>query len=74
MHQAFLNYELKLENSGLKQEIEHSNRQLLEINRELELRVKEKNEDIRNSQTVLQVFQEVLELLPMAVIGVDRTN
>lgn len=71
VREAFHNYELKQENTRLKSELERTNIELLDINSKLEKSVAEKNVDIRQHLTVLQVSQEILEHLPIAVIGVD---
>jgi diguanylate cyclase (GGDEF)-like protein/PAS domain S-box-containing protein len=70
--EAFQRFELKQENVRLSHEIERANRDLSEINHDLELRVAEKIQEISRNINVLQVSQEVLEHLPTAVIGVDE--
>ncbi len=72
IREAFHRYELKQENIRLEREVNRANRELQNINRDLERRVTENTEDIRHNITVLQVSQEVLANLPIAVIGIDE--
>lgn len=58
IEEAFQRYEMKRENDRL--------------NRELEKRVDEKTQELTRSIKVLQVSQEILEALPVAVIGIDN--
>ncbi len=68
---AFQQYELKQENARLGRELEIANSHLSEINRDLELRISEKTQEISQNLNILQISQEVLEFLPTAVIGID---
>ncbi|MGZ4960486.1 MAG: EAL domain-containing protein [Methylomonas sp.] len=72
IREAFHHYELKQENLRLEREVNRANRELQNINRDLERRVAENTEDLHHNITVLQVSQEVLENLPIAVIGMDE--
>ena len=74
VREAFLRYELKQENINLAREIERANSELSEINRNLERHVAEKVQEIYHRNDVLQVSQEVLEYLPIAVIGIDESG
>lgn len=58
IEEAFARYEMKRENERLKHE--------------LEKRVEEKTRELTRSLKILQVSQEVLEALPVAVVGVDN--
>jgi FixJ family two-component response regulator len=60
IEEAFQRYEMKLENIRLKNELEQ--------------RVVEKTRELTRSLKILQVSQEVLESLPVAVIGIDNDN
>lgn len=71
VREAFQRYELKQENVRLGRELERANAELSEVNRDLEMRVAEKTEQIRHNVNILQVSQEILEHLPAAVIGID---
>lgn len=57
IEEAFERYEMKRENDRLS--------------RELEKRVEEKTLELTRSIKVLQVSQEILEALPVAVVGID---
>ena len=71
---AFQRYEMKQDNLRLIQEIEVSNQALIALNLDLEQRVVAKTKNIQNNIKMLQVSQEVLEHLPIAVIGIDNDN
>jgi FixJ family two-component response regulator len=70
VEEAFQRYEMKMENARLARELEDANEELTRINHELEQRVEEKTREVLRNLNVLQVSQEVLEHLPVAVIGV----
>lgn len=70
VEEAFQRYELKMENVRLARELRLANEALLRINHELEQRVVEKTGEVMRNLNVLQVSQEVLEHLPVAVIGI----
>lgn len=70
VEEAFQRYEMKMENARLARELEDANEELMNINRELELRVDEKTREVVINLEVLQVSQEILERLPVAVIGI----
>lgn len=63
IEEAFQRYEMRMENLRLTHELQ-------EVNRELEQRVIEKTREVLRNLQVLQVSQEVLEDLPVAVIGI----
>jgi len=62
---AFAHYELKHENERLTLELQ-------DANKKLEKQVVQKTQDATFSLTALQLAQDVLEFLPMAVIGVAK--
>ena len=68
--EAFQRYEMKMENARLARELQDANEELQLINRELERRVEEKTREVMRSLEILQVSQEVLERLPVAVVGI----
>ena len=70
VEEAFQRYEMRMENARLARELEDANEELTRINHELEQRVEEKTREVMRNLNVLQVSQEVLERLPVAVIGV----
>ncbi|MBU1426649.1 MAG: response regulator [Gammaproteobacteria bacterium] len=70
VEEAFQRYEMRMENARLARELEDANDELQQINRELEQRVEEKTDEVMRNLNILQVSQEVLEHLPVAVIGI----
>jgi response regulator RpfG family c-di-GMP phosphodiesterase len=68
--EAFQRYEMKRENVRLARELQAANESLLRMNHELEQRVEDKTREVLHNLNVLQVSQEVLERLPVAVIGI----
>ncbi|MBI4808078.1 MAG: response regulator [Nitrosomonadales bacterium] len=70
VEEAFQHHEMKMENARLARELQQANQELHNINRQLEQRVEEKTREVLRNLHVLQVSQEVLEGLPVAVIGI----
>ena len=70
VEEAFQRYEMKMENARLARELKVANEDLQRYNRELEQRVDEKTREVMRNLNILQVSQEVLERLPVAVIGI----
>lgn len=70
VEEAFQRFEMKRENDRLGRELLEANTELQKINRELEQRVEEKTREVVRNLNVLQVSQEVLDHLPVAVVGV----
>ena len=70
--EAFRRYEMKMENVRLNREIREANEKLQRVNQELEERVENKTREVVRNLNVLQVSQEVLEHLPVAVIGIGE--
>lgn len=62
---AFEHYKLRFENERLTQE-------LRQINAKLERRVEQKTRDALMSVHALQISQQVLEQLPLEVVGIDE--
>ncbi len=71
VQEAFEYHEMRVMNVRLTQELGYVNDQLLRINRELEQRVEEKTCEVMRNLDVLRVSQEILEHLPVAVIGIS---
>lgn len=72
VEEAFQRYEMKRENARLTSELQQANEELQNINRQLEQRVEEKTHEVLRNLNVLKVSQEVLEGLPLAVVGVGE--
>jgi len=72
VEEAFQRYEMELEKPRLAGQLLLANDELMRINRELEQRVERKADEIVHDLKTLQMSQQVLEILPLAVIGIDR--
>jgi len=70
--EAFQRHEMKRENARLSQALRQANDELTAINHELELRVELKTREVVRNLEVLRVSQEMLEVMPLAAIGIDR--
>jgi len=70
--EAFHRYEMKMENIRLEREVQEANKQLRRVNRELAQRVEEEIREGMLNLDMLRVSQEILENLPVAVIGVGE--
>lgn len=71
IHEAFLRYEMERENLRLAEQLRRTNEELCRLNRNLEQQVTEKTREIIKGVTILQISQEILEHLPVAIIGID---
>ena len=69
--EAFRHHEMKLENIRLGSELQQANEKLQLINHELEQRVENKTREVMRNLDVLRVSQEILEHLPVAVVGIS---
>lgn len=72
VEEAFRHHEMKMENARLSMELQQANDKLLEINHDLELRVEKKTFEVMHNLGVLRVSQEILEHLPVAVMGIGE--
>jgi response regulator RpfG family c-di-GMP phosphodiesterase len=72
VREAFARYELKQENYMLSQQLLTANSELEKVNATLAQRVKQKTHDAMLSMTALQISQDILEYLPLAVVGVAK--
>lgn len=70
VEEAFISYEMKMENARLNRELQKAIEELLRINQGLEQRVEGDRIEISHNLELLLVSQEVLESLPVAVIGI----
>lgn len=68
---AFEHYELKAENIRLSGELKKANDELFKINQDLEQRIEERTREAMINLYSLQVSQEVLQHLPMGVLGIS---
>jgi len=67
--EAFAQYQLRAENDRLTGALKQINAKLSEANDELELRISERTEELRTNLNALRVEQEILDNLPIGVIG-----
>ncbi|MBS4099532.1 MAG: response regulator [Sulfuricella sp.] len=74
VREAFEHYEMARENRRLTREILHANQELTAAKQDLELLVGKKTLEAAHSGNVLKVSQEILEYLPVGVIGVDDSG
>lgn len=72
VEEAFQRHEMRIENVRLTQELQRANDVLRSINLELEQRVEAKANEIVRNLNVLRVSQEILEHLPVAIIGIGE--
>ena len=70
VRQAFEHYEMAYENERLKSELTEANARLAATNQGLEQRVEETSLESAQQVTVLNVAHEVLDALPLGVLGV----
>jgi two-component system NtrC family sensor kinase len=71
---AFEQYNLLRENTELYAELSRSNKELQELTKKLEEKVEERTRDLEFKNRALMVAQNILNLLPVGVIGIDPTE
>lgn len=69
--EAFQRYEIKQENQRLSLQLQEVNQELNRLNKNLEQQVADKTREITKNITMLEISQEILEHLPVAIIGID---
>ncbi len=69
--EAFQHFELKMDNERLARELHSANERLNQINKGLECQVAEEAGKASSNLKVLQMEQEILDSLPIGVVGVD---
>jgi len=74
IHEAFQHYEMEQENLRLSRELRAANDKLSILNQNLEQKVVDKSHEIIHSINLLQISQEILEHLPIGIIGIDEQN
>lgn len=72
VRKSFAYYEMESENLRLAADLQKVNEQLSQLNQNLEQKVIEKSREINFSMQLLQISQEILEYLPVGVLGVDE--
>jgi FixJ family two-component response regulator len=71
IREAFQRYEMEQENLRLTVELQNANDKLSLLNLNLEQQVADKAQEIVHNINLLQISQEILEHLPMAIMGID---
>jgi Response regulator receiver domain./PAS fold. len=74
IREAFQYYEMEQENLRLSRELRSANEKLSILNQNLEQKVVDKSHEIIHSINLLQISQEILEHLPIGIIGIDEQN
>ncbi len=74
VEEAFRRHEMSRENNRLNDELQQANHALQRMNSHLERTVEDKTKELARQIEVLQVSQEILQTLPVAVIGVDDSE
>lgn len=71
---ALERYFLQKRNRELTEELKQKNEQLQEINKNLELLVEERTEELRFKNMIMEKAHNILNALPVGVVGIDRTG
>jgi response regulator RpfG family c-di-GMP phosphodiesterase len=71
IREAFQRYEMEQENLRLTFELQNANNKLSLLNLNLEQQVADKTREIVHNINLLQISQEILEHLPVAILGID---
>ncbi|MDO9269498.1 MAG: response regulator [Methylobacter sp.] len=74
IREAFQCYEMEQENLRLTRELQSANNELSMLNQNLEQKIADKTREILHSINLLQISQEILEHLPIGIIGIDEQN
>lgn len=74
IQQAFEHYELVYENERLSSELKYANELLEKMNEQLKGDVRQQSRYVELNLRTLQVSQDVLEHMPMAVMGIGDDN
>lgn len=71
IREAFQRYEMEQQNLRLTEELRRTNEELSRLNQGLEQQVTEKTREIVRHFRLIQISQEILEHMPVAVLGID---
>ncbi|WP_253734396.1 response regulator [Methylomonas sp. ZR1] len=74
VREAFEYHEMEQENQRLTRELQHSNDLLARLNQSLEQQVMQKTREIVHNIKMLEISQEILEHLPLAILGLDERH
>jgi len=72
VRRALEQYNLVQENKALSERVIAQNRELIELNRHLEHRIHERTRDLLIRNRMLLLSQDILEDLPIGVLGIDE--
>ncbi|RCS59213.1 EAL domain-containing protein [Parvibium lacunae] len=72
--EAFRRLNIETENERLQAALETANQSLIHLNHTLEKRVEEKTEQAARDLEFLRITQEMLDTLPMGIIGIDNND
>ncbi|NOY65598.1 MAG: response regulator [Nitrospirae bacterium] len=71
---AIERYFLHKRNRELTEQLKQKNKQLQEINKNLELLVEKRTEELRFKNMIMEKAHNILNALPVGVVGIDRTG
>jgi len=74
IREAFKRHEIESENIRLHAEIEEVNTELLRLNHVLEQQLVDRNQRIDRDVSIVRVLQEMIDHLPLGVIGLDSAG
>lgn len=74
IREAFQYYQIEQENTRLSRELQSANNKLFTLNQNLVEKVADKSRKIIHSINVLHIAQEILEHLPIGIIGIDEQH
>jgi FixJ family two-component response regulator len=74
IREAFHRFEIEAQNQRLHHEIEKVNADLLQLNHVLEQELHARNMRIRRDSSVACVMQEIIDHLPLGVLGIDTAG
>lgn len=74
VREAFQRYEMEQENLRLTRDLQCANNKLSLLNLNLKQQVADKAREIVHNINLLQISQEILEHIPIAIIGIDNQD
>ena len=74
VREAFQRHAMEAQNIRLHREVEEVNTQLLQLNHTLEQELQARNQRIRRDTSVVGVLQEMIDHLPLGLLGLDQAG
>lgn len=74
IREAFQRHEMEAQNIRLHRQVEEVNAQLLQLNHTLEQELLARNQRIRRDSSVVGVLQEMMDHLPLGILGIDQAG